>query len=316
MAGWAQGRSRPGKAGSPRRAVCALLLWAGVAILGSPMGAQTILDFREELDRERPEAWAMAYFGSLVILTRLAEPTDLAAGEWTVGVEGGWVPSLSEEERRVGFDGAKVEDLNRTSAVGRVRGAVGLPGRFVLGLAWMPPLEVDGMEANLVSASLGRSMALRGRWRLGVRGTLTDGEIEGDITCDRATVAAGDDPIANPFGCLEPSRDQMSLRVASVELLLSRDGRAGRWSPFGGVLGSWFDNEFEVDARYGDIVDRTRLEAEHAAGALVLGVVHRSARRWSWAGEVFYTPLRVRRASGTETDALLHGRLHLTYRLP
>ena len=257
----------------------------------------------------------MAWFGSLAISTRLGEPFRLEPGEWTAGLEAGWIPTLSEEDRRVGFDGTKVEDLNRSPVLGRVRGAVGLPGRLVLGLSWTPPVEVDGLEANLGSASLGGGIPLGQRWDLGIRGMVTVGELQGDVTCDRAAASAGDDPEKNPFRCREPSRDEMELRVGSIEVTVSRESPDGRWGSSVGLVGSWFDNEFRVDARYGDLVDRSVLLSEHGSAALTIGLGYRPAARWSWAGEIFYSPLRVERSTGVETDGLLHARLHLSYRV-
>ena len=73
---------------------------------------------REDLDFDRPESWGMAYFGSLLLMTGFGPAEAPGAGAVELGLEGGWVPRLDAEERRIGFIGSKEEDVNRTDAVG------------------------------------------------------------------------------------------------------------------------------------------------------------------------------------------------------
>lgn len=293
-----------------------------LAVLGgflpSVLGAQAVLDAEEDLDTDRPEAWAMAWFGSVSLMSRLGESPELPAGDWELGLEGSWVPTLSEEERRVGFNGKKVEDLNRSSVFGRLRGAVGLPGGFVLGFGWVPPVEIDGIDPESYSLSLGRALAEGSRWRLDARVLGRYGSYRGDITCDRASVAAGDDPERNPFGCEEPSRDEVDLRSGSLELTLGFGRSNSPWRPWIGVLGTYFDNEFQVDARYSGLVDRTLLRVDHWTGAATAGLRYRGdGSPVGIAGELFYSPLEVKRPDqSSETDALFHVRLQASYRFP
>ncbi|HEX6200132.1 MAG TPA: hypothetical protein VF150_07715 [Thermoanaerobaculia bacterium] len=285
--------------------------------LGSPGPAagQAVIDVQDDLDFDRPEAWAMKWFASSTLFTGLGAPRDRQPWELEVGLEGGWLPSLSEEERRVGFDGEKVEDLNRSDVFGRVRATLGLPGRFSLSAGWVPPVEIDGLEPSLLSVALSRPLAEGRSWRLGGRLHATGGEVEGDITCDRATVAAGDDPVANPFGCLEPSRDEVTLRTWGAELSIAWP--LSRTEPYLAAGGNWHDHEFQVDALYTGVRDRTLLLADgftwHAAG----GLSWSPGERTRLAGEVFYSPLDVERPPEreSENDELLNVRLLLSWRL-
>lgn len=301
----------------PFRLAAALAAGAALLLAGSAT-AQTRIAPEEDLDFDRPEAWAMKWFGSVVVMTGLGGPPDLAPGGWELAFEGGWIPHLSEEERRVGFLGNKVEDLNRSSIFGRLRLSAGLPGRFTLTAGWVPPVEIDGATPHLLALSLGRPLVERRSFRLDARFTAQGGSFEGDFTCPEDAVAAGDDPEANPFNCLEPSEDEMTLTTAGLELAGSWSlARAPRWRPYASLAGHWFDNEFQVRARYGTIIDRSVLLSDGTTFAATAGVGYDAGERTRLAAELFYSPLDVVRnpGRGSENDALLNVRVLLGYRL-
>lgn len=299
------------------RPAAVLAVLAAVLVAG-PARAQTRLDAEEDLDFDRPEAWAMKWFSSLVVMSGLGGPPELGPGGWELAFEGGWVPHLSKEERTVGFIGNKEEDLNRTSVFGRLRLSAGLPGRFTLTAGWVPPVEVDRATPHLLALSLGRPLFEGLSFRLDGRLTAQGGSFEGDFTCPEDAVAAGDDPERNPFNCLEPSDDEMTVRSAGVELAGSWQlARAPRWSPYASLAGHYFDNEFQVRARYGTVLDRTVLLSDGTTFAATAGLGYQASERTRLVAELFYSPLDVVRdpGQGSENDALFNARVLLGYRL-
>src|SRR5262245_158168 len=184
----------------PRRCVPPMLLAVALAV-GAPIPAraQLLLDETQTLDFDRPESWGMKYYASLALLTAMGVPERRAAGQVDLGFEGGYVPQMSDEERRIGFNGTKLEDVNKTKFFGRIRGSVGLGKGFALELAYTPPIELGGAKPNILALGLGRPFQLSDTWRLGVRGYGQIGKIEADITCSADEVAAGDDTQGNPF---------------------------------------------------------------------------------------------------------------------
>lgn len=286
-----------------------------------PVAAQAVIDVTDELHFDEPEAWAMAWFGSVTMLTGFGVPERLDPGAVVLGFEGGWVPSLSEEERRVGFGGTKVEDLNRTSVIGRPRLTVGLPGGFSLTGAWLPPVEIDDVEPNIVSLALGRELAARERWRAGFRLYGQAGTVEGAITCTPEDAAGGDDLLLNPFGCEGPSNDEMTIRYYGLELSAAYR-TAGGTEPYLAAAVNRFDNEFQVRATTFGLLDRTLLLSEGSTWSLAAGAVRPVGRAGRVAGELFYTPLDVRRLTGTgfelgpaENDALFNARVLFSWQL-
>ena len=287
-------------------------------LAGVPAFGQLVEEGTEIIDFDRPEAWAMKYFASAAQPTGMGAPRALAPGEIEVGFEGGWVASLDEAEQRVGFNGTKHEDLNRTSVFGRPRIRFGLPNAFSVGVSWVPPVEVGGAEPNLWSVDVARPFQIADRHRIGARIFALDGSIEADFTCDRATVAAGDDPLRNPFGCQEVSRDEQEMRSTGFEVSWAREPReGGRWEPHVAVATAEMDLNFQINARYGGIVDRIRLEAEGTTVSVMAGLTYFGSDRWRVTGEAFYAPLDVERPTSTSSsdDPLFNVRFLFAYRV-
>jgi hypothetical protein len=296
-----------------------LLLVSLLAVCWVPAArAQILLDFTDELDFDRPEAWAMKYYASLTLLTGFGAPRALEPGRIDIYLEGGWVPSLSEAERTVGFNGTKTEDLNRTSVFVRPAVVIGLPRKLSLTLTWVPPVEAFGVEPNLLAVAIGRPVHQARTWRLGLRGFAQYGTLEADFTCPEDVVAAGDNPELNPFNCVEPSNDEHQISALSLEVSWAKEPRgSGRWEPHVGLSANYLDLEFQVDARHSGIVDRTLLVTDGVTVALTAGVAYHAGERWKLVGEAFYSPLEVTRPPSTSTanEGLFNIRALVSYKI-
>lgn len=280
--------------------------------------AQPVIEGTESIDFDRPEAWAMKYFASVALPTTFGGPEPLAAGDVDLTLEYVQIPSLDEAERRVGFGGFKVEDLNKSPYLLRPVVAVGLGRKLTLEAGYVPPVDRNGAEASLLTLALGRPLVESDRFRFGLRLHAAAGSIEGDFTCSADTAAAGDDPVRNPFGCEAASRDEYDLSTLGLEASAAWAlGSEERWEPFVALSYNRMDLEFQVNARYAGLIDRTRLETDGETFYAVAGVGYRLAPAWRLAGEVFYSPLDVVRPPdpSTRTDELVNLRAVLSYRL-
>ena len=294
-------------------------LAAGLFLLiAATAPVRALPSFTEELDATRTEAWAMRWFAAVATPTMFGAADATEPWSFDLALEGGSIPSLSEDERRVGFNGTKVEDLNGTPLFGRPVVRMGLPADFTLSAGWVPPIDFDGVEPNLLSFALARPLWTGERGRLGAQVFYLDGKIEGDISCPQTEVDAGDDPVGNPFGCEEASNDTMSITSWGLEL-----GYAWQATPAVDffVTGLWqqLDSEFQVRALYAGFLDRNRLVYEGDDYAWTAGVGWQATEKLRLAGELFYSPLDVIRdptgQGPSENDALLNLRLVGTYRL-
>jgi hypothetical protein len=284
----------------------------------SPVRAQLVVTDTEKLDFDRPESWGMKYYTSLALLSGMGVPQERTAGEVELGFEGGYVPQLTDVERLIGFDGTKLEDVNKTSYFGRVRGRVGLGKGVALEVAYTPPIERGGATPNIFALGLGRPFLLSASWRLGLRAYGQIGTIRADVTCSAGEVAAGNDIRANPFRCVRPSDDESRQKVAGLELAIGYDGRS-RLKPYAGIGLNYMDLEFHIDADYSDgrVEDHTVQLTSGTTVSATAGLTLAVTARFRVTGEVFYSWLPVARPPSTASanEGFLNGRVLVSYRV-
>ena len=296
-----------------------LALGTALAVASAaPARAQFVVAETETLDFDRPESWGMKYYASLALLTSMGVPEKRAAGSVDLGFEGSYVPQLSDDERRIGFNGTKLEDVNKTSFFGRIRGSVGLGKGLALELGYTPPVEVGGAKPNILALALGRSFELSPTWRLGVRGYGQIGTIEADITCSADEVAAGDDVQQNPFQCVEPSQDESRQKVIGLELVAGYDG-SSRFKPYVGLGLNYMDLEFQVNALYSDglVEDHNLQLTSGTTVSATAGLTFEANARWRVTAELFYSWLSITRPPATTSgnEGFFNGRMFVSYRI-
>ena len=285
-----------------------------VAAAAGPAAAQTVSPV-EHLAFDRPESWALKYFIAATTFTPLAPPETRAPGTLDAGLELIWVPRLSDAERRVGFEGTTLEDLDKTQLGARPRLLVGLPAGFSAEVGWVPPIERHGGKANLLDMALERPFFEKNGFSAGLRAYGQIGHAKGDITCSEGVASAPALSPDNPLGCTEPSKDTATLNYWGAAVT------SGAKLPGGSVHlaagATYNDAQFQVGAVELGVHDST-LEITHGwtgwiagGGALSLGS---SA---SFAVEAFYSPLLVRRPGQTDTrnDALFNARAMFRFRV-
>jgi hypothetical protein len=285
------------------------ILLVATAFAG-PLSAQVIDDV-EILDWDRPEAWAMKYFNSVSILTGLGPPVAREPWTFSVGLELDTIPRLSEDQRRIGFGGAKVEDINRLPALFRPRVTVGLPVKISLDVAWVPPVELRGVESNILSLALERPFYSAGPWTLGVRVYGQLGKVTGDFTCSEDDASFPPGPPENVYGCEAPSADELTLNYLGAAFT---GGFLFKKTQFHwGVAANSMDMEFQVDAVTYGFVDRTLLLADGWTWSINGGASWQLGGRTSLAAELFYSPLSVTRppSISQENDPLFNLRAML-----
>lgn len=290
-----------------RAAALALVLFA----LPRGAGAARTIGDRQELDFDRPEAWALKYFGAVAQPTWLGGPLPVRAGSLRLGLEAEWIPRLDERQRRVGFGGTVVEDLNKVPLAGRLRATVGLPLGFAVTATYLPPIPVNGLTSHSGSLALARHILAAGPVVIAAQAWGQIGRARGDFTCDDSDL---DDPKKNSLGCVQPSNDLATFRSVGGDAIAAL--RFGRWQPYVTAGGSYLNVSFQVDAHLaGDIHDRTHLHASGGIFSATGGLRVAATRRLDLAAEAFYAPLTVHRPDGDGTvDGLLNVRALLQVR--
>jgi hypothetical protein len=292
-----------------------LPLMLAILLLCSPGArAQTVVHNDEHLASGRPEAWAMNYVAASSLMTAFGETPALATGRWSVVLDLGYIPRLSEAQQRVGFNGIKQEDLNKSPVFGRIRFMLGLPGDFVAELGYTPPLSIDGTQPlDLVAIAIGRRVFESDRFTLSVQAFGQHGRVQGDITCP-ARLAGVTDRQQNPFGCQAPSNDHVMLNYYGLEA--TSGWTAESWHAHASVGAARTELAVQVDALTFNVRDRSRLVARGVLPFATIGASRDLDARWNLGVEVLYVPLRVQREPNvpSEKDALTSLRLQLLYR--
>jgi hypothetical protein len=259
----------------------------------------------------------MNYFTSVSLLSGFGAPTSRTFGSVALGFELDWLPQLGKSERRVGFRGAKEEDLNKAPIFARPRFTIGLPWNIGLTLSYIPPIRIFGVIPHLFAAGLERPFYERHPWTLGVRIYGQVGQIEGAFTCPSHAASAPPGSPKNLYGCERKSRDTASQHYGGVELSGAyRIEALNGLTPYLTIAGNFLDTKFQVKARTFGFSDRRRLKSDTLTFSASGGVVYPLDDHWSLSLGLFYTPLWVKRPpdNDRENDALFNARALLTYR--
>lgn len=297
-------------------AACAALLPA----FTSPAAAQVqmMMPPAEQLTFDRPESWALAYFTSATLLSGLETPAARKPGDLSIGLELGWLPSLNAAQRRVGYNGIEEQDLNKAPFMPRPRVTIGLPARFSLIVAAIPPVPMFGLKTSLVAIGLERPIVETPRWAVGLRGYGQIGRSQGSYTCPPRVLAFQPGSSANDGGCQAPSSDVASLRYLGGEASIAyRTEAEHRLSPHAAIGVSYMDVAFQVDALTFGYLDHTRYLSHGTAISGSGGMSYGLTSRFMLGVDVFYSPLTVRRgfAAPLQTDGFFNVRALVTYRL-
>lgn len=268
-------------------------------LVASAASAQPVVEETIDLEFDRPESWAMKFFAGVTLPMGSSLERPFPPGAIVLEFEAITIPTLSLRQRTVGFDGVKEEDLNKLPLLGRGRIVVGLPAGFHAVAGWVPPLEISGVEGNLLSAAVGRAVPLGRRWDLSLRAFGQDGVIEGAFTCWDKVLEFPPATPGNPFACEELSRDEYALTILGGEVQVGRSTeRFGGPRVHAGAAAASMDAEFQVSALRSGFLDRTLLRSDGTILTFNAGARWLLASGVTVGGEVVYSPLSVDRNDG------------------
>lgn len=284
---------------------------AGVALSSAaqPAGAQGVTPRVHQVHSpSEPEGRLLAFYSASMVFSPLGALPPGA--RWALALEGGWIPSLSEAQRRPGID--KPETTNLSPLLPRPRLAVRTPAAD-FEASWIPPVTIADARANLMAVALTRTL---GRWRtteVASRLSVVGGRVRGAITCNARTAARGGAALATYYANVCHGRDSddwFEPRLAAGELVVTRSFAVGaaRWA--GAPSHAWMALGARVDRSRFDIgvvrpdgardldhpILGLRATRPHAAS----GVGWRVGGRMAGSLEAFYAPgsMLTVRASG------------------
>ncbi len=312
--------TRHADARHPRRpARLAAVVFACAGLLpafAAPAAAQVQTTF--QIPFTRPESWAMAHFTAATLLSGLEPPATRKVGDVSIGVEFGWLPTLSPAQEQVGFNGSHPLDLNQAPFLPRPRVTVGLPAHFAVIVAAVPPIPMYGLKAALLAVGVERPIVERPSWTFGLRGYGQIGHVQGAYTCPPSDVAFPPGSPQNIFGCDAASSDIATLRYFGGEAIVAfRTEASSRFSPHAGIGVNFMDVGFQVHALTFGYLDHTHYLSHGMVPSFSAGATYRMTSRFDLGMDLFYSPLSVSRSVGAPitTDGLFNVRVLVTYRI-
>jgi hypothetical protein len=230
-------------------------------------------------------------FGIRSLSLALSRGTAIAAeraGTVRLGGEVVFLPRIDDETARPTTcrPGKEAENVNALLAAGRVRAVLSLPRTLTLEIAWLPPVELHGMRANLLGLGLGGSRSLSSRWVIGARAHATVGHVTGPFTCPGdATLDAESECFGGTI-----SDDRFEPNIAGADVSIGFNPATSAFAWFAGVGYSRLQPRFQVHFRnQSGTLDSTRVEVELHRMAVFGGATRVLGPRFRVSGELYAT---------------------------
>ena len=271
--------------------------------------------FSQSVDFERPEGWAMAYTTASSLNLGQMAPRNIVPGELIFSTELSSIPSLSKEQQKVGFNGIKDEDLNKSPVFGRIRISYGLPRNITAEISFTPPFEIDGAKPeNLWGLAFSRPFIQQEKLNLGMRIFMIRGDVKADVTCSKDVAAITPYAPGNLSGCIGISNDVLTVDHHGVEASLVFNNLGKKITPWLSVALTRMEPSVRVDAplQYGqEIVD---IYSEGTTQTLSLGLSYDFKESHVFNVSTSYTPLDVNRpVSFGDRDSFWNFRLGYSF---
>jgi len=241
-----------------------------------------------------PQAHLLGFYAATMSFT----PVGLPRPGFAVGGALGVIPSLSLEDRTVGFGGTKAEDANRCPVYPRLTAAWMARAGFAVEAGYTPAASVCGVEASVVSAAVSHRFSLAPTWDGVARVSLFSGSVEGDLTC-----SASDTANAANQTCYRgsPSSDKLAPSAYGFDMAFAyRGDGTSRLEPY--VLIGFNRETIDFDVNYNrtltqgalvglpPLADTNRLRAQLTRVHAGLGAAWVPLRWLALGGELYYEP--------------------------
>src|SRR5262249_34596307 len=204
----------------------------------------------------------------------------------TLGIEAARVPTVDPATATptICRPGKGPENTDLLPGLARPRLGIHLPAGFALEASWIPPVRVNGVNANLIGLALAKPLVPGHGLTADVRAHGTFGTIHAPVTCDRS--ATGDASSECFHGAV--SDDRLSPNIVGLDASIGWAMAGGRLHPYVGSGYSRLLPRFQVNFRnqFGAL-DTTHVDVNLDRAVFFGGAAWQVTDRFAITGEIY-----------------------------
>ncbi len=238
----------------------------------------------------QPEGRLLAFYSAALAFSPAG---FIASDRLTMGVEVTWIPWLNESRRRPSIDKPEVTNL----APFFPRPRIGIRwGQVGLEASWIPPLQLFGVQANVVSAAASLALPLSDAWTVHPRVWLVSGRVRGTITCAASAMMGHGSALETYYESVchgNESDDWFEPRDLGGQVMVTRNPVPGGMEIYVGAGARVDRTRFDIGVIRSDgsrDLDHPVLALRATRPDFVAGASWEAGSRLKTGGELFYAP--------------------------
>jgi len=253
----------------------------------------------EKVAFDSPEGWGMSYMTAASLNLSDKFPETLPLGQFNLSAEISTIPELNEKQQKIGFGGAKSEDLNKSPVFGRGKITTGFFWNSVIELSWTPPLEIGGAKPDQMwGLAIAKKIYTHNAFNAALRLYQFNGKATASVTCSEGMVMQPLYSPGNISGCIGTSQDKIDMSHEGVEILLKRESSAG-FKPWFSVASTRLTPSVRINAPLEFIQEVAFVETSGRLTTLTFGFNYKLSDNWLLNLGTSYTPIDVQRPEMT-----------------
>ena len=253
----------------------------------------------EKVAFDSPEGWGMSYMTAASLNLSDKFPETLPLGQFNVSAEISTIPELNEKQQKIGFGGAKSEDLNKSPVFGRGKITTGFYWNSVIELSWTPPLEIGGAKPEQMwGLAIAKQIYTNNAFNAALRLYQFNGKATASVTCSEEMVMQPLYSPGNISGCIGTSQDKIDMSHEGVEILLERESSNG-FKPWFSVASTRLTPSVRINAPLEFIQEVAFVETSGRLTTLTFGLNYKISDNWLLNLGTSYTPIDVQRPEMT-----------------
>ena len=270
----------------------------------------------EKVAFDSPEGWGMSYMTAASLNLSDKFPETLPLGQFNLSAEISTIPELNEKQQKIGFGGAKSEDLNKSPVFGRGKITTGFYWNSIIELSWTPPLEIGGAKPDQMwGLAIAKQIYTNNAFNAALRLYQFNGKATAAVTCSEEMVMQPLYSPGNISGCIGTSQDKIDMSHEGVEILLERESSNG-FKPWFSVASTRLTPSVRINAPLEFIQEVAFVETSGRLTTLTFGLNYKLSDNWLLNLGTSYTPIDVQRPEMTGgNDNFWNFKMGLTFSL-